>query len=343
MKSFYPKLLVGMLVFVVLLVILFWVVGSFIISSGEGEEGEVATSTDSGGFLSFFIPDFEAAAPQIPKSAVIKKPTSDKPQVETPVEEEEEEIDPTISPWKDMVTIRKGTAATEQRSAYEYIIITARSNNPEPINITGWTLENAGDQKMVREFVRGDDDQAVWGEKRTATIGKGIKILQPPAIREKPSDIYLEPGVKAIITTGSSPEGSRGFYVDTNFQLTKCSGYLTRWFQTIPALPMRQCPRPSSYEGVNVLEDSCYNYIRKLRGCVRPTDSSISELTEQCQDFIRERFNYSACVINHKDDPNFFLPEWRIFLNRGHQMWDRTRESIILKDKEGRVVNQISY
>ena len=208
------------------------------------------------------------------------------------------------------LNIRK---AKESNPDEEYIIITASYKNKKPISISGWTLKGS----------RGN----------SATIGEGAYLVYAAQVNpQKP--ILLEPGAEAIVITGRSPIG-------TNFQLNKCIGYFNQFQEFIPSLPQK-CPEPEDEVGVRELPDACIDYLKQLKRCEIPLTKP-HNISPECNSFVDENINYSGCVNNHRNDPDFFEKDWRIYLNREEELWKNQYETITIYDQDGRIVAQESY
>jgi len=216
------------------------------------------------------------------------------------------------------ITIKKnyytyGTITADK----EQLIITSSSRNKDPIKLTGLILKSP-----------------VTG--RTATINRGSKLIRPGTSGGY-DDIYLEPGSRAYITTGSSPAGE-------SFLLNKCTGYFEQNNNFSPRLP-RQCPYikdqtlPSS---PNQFNDQCLDYLEKISRCTIP--EKIPEyITNSCQSFVAKEATYNSCVANYRNDSDFYKTEWRIYLERNDTLWKTKRETIQLLDSSGKIIDEISY
>src|SRR3989344_5216078 len=51
---------------------------------------------------------------------------------------------------------------------------------------------------------------------------------------------------------------------------------------------------------------------------------------------------YNDCVAKHKEAPDFFLPEWRVFVDRPG-LFAEAHDSILLMDKDERLVAEYNY
>lgn len=245
-------------------------------------------------------------------------------------------IDETVSPFKDLITVRRGNAGRAEQPYEEYITLEYSRRGTEAVNITGWMLGNSP--------LRGD---------RRVAIPQGVSVLWADEAKRITTDIILQPGDRAIVLTGRM-YNRYPVAINTSFRSNICLGYLEALasYNFIPNLN-RQCPRPIDEVGVNLVDDTCYNFIRRLARCHTPEFidygdkrgyvDNVGNLTQACKTFILDHYNYEACVNNHWQSEDFYQSEWRIYLNQIWPMWANNREIITLYDREGRVVDQLSY
>ena len=201
----------------------------------------------------------------------------------------------------------------------EYLEIIASPNNTQPVNVSGWKLQSA-----------------ITG--RSTTIGLGTYLVYAGRPNtEQP--IFLNPGERAFITTGRSPIG-------VSFKLNTCTGYLEQFQNFAPALPL-QCPLPLEENlpttPPNGLNDTCLEYLNQFPRCAAHVASVPVQLAGVCADYITEKVNYTGCVGIHKNDANFYKPEWRIFLGRDQELWKDQRETLYLLNGSGKLVSSVSY
>ena len=232
----------------------------------------------------------------------------------TPVPATTTPINPTVSPFKDFVRLGYVYGRYDKEPEKEYIEIQSSYDNKSPIKITGW--------KLVGK--RGLD----------VTIGRGAYLVYSAQINPQ-QDIYLYPGDRAYIITGISPIG-------TSFKINKCIGYFSQFQNFYPELPSWGCPRPEDEEDAQSLDDNCLDYLETIPRC-RMQISIPPKLSSACQSYINEKINYNTCVEGHKNDSDFYKGEWRIYLGRTEKLWKEERETIILKDENGKIVDSVSY
>lgn len=216
--------------------------------------------------------------------------------------------------YKSMVTLYAGYNAKQSDPQKEYVEIQASSQNDKPLHITGWALvgKNGLDIK----------------------IGQGAYLAYSAQVNPQ-EDIFLKPGERAIIVAGQSPIG-------TSFRLNKCAGYFAQFQDFSPNLAT-DCPRPGTENNLpNNLDNQCLDYLDRLPSCQMQI-SIPPGLSFNCQTYINDKINYKTCVELYKNDSDFYKPEWRVYLGRTEQLWKTERETIILKDENGKIIDWKSY
>lgn len=216
------------------------------------------------------------------------------------------------SPYKGRVSLRTWNAR-ETNPQKEYLEIDA-DYKAESIPISGWTLEGREGFEVV--------------------IGNGASFVFSAQVNSQ-GPIILKAGEKAIITTGRSPIG-------TNFRLNICTGYFNQFQKFYPSLS-EECPRISEEEVPLNFPDACVDYVKRLARCRMPISSVPLDAGNECANFIAEKANYNGCVAAHKNDENFYKKEWRVYLGRDKELWGNQRDTIILRDQDGKLVAQVSY
>ncbi len=145
--------------------------------------------------------------------------------------------------------------------------------------------------------------------------------------------LLLSPGETAIIVTGSSPNG-------LSFQTNSCTGYFSRNTDFDPSLEIA-CPRLINEAWAAKLHPSCRDYIERIGRCQIPIIPI--NLRPECQQAIAENVNYNACFNTHKNDPDFYKGEWRVFLNRNKPIFSYKYEKAALLDANGKYVWYYEY
>ena len=219
----------------------------------------------------------------------------------------------TESAYKYKVSLKTGYYTRESDPQKQFIEIRASSQNDRPIRITGWSLVGKNGLDI--------------------TIAQGAYLPYSAQVNPQ-QDIFLEKGGLAVIVTGESPIG-------TSFRLNKCTGYFEQFQDFYPDLP-KDCPQPADENLSSNLNDQCLDYLERLPRCEMKI-SIPPGLSNACQTYINDKINYKTCVEIHKNDPDFYQPEWRIYLGRKESLWKSKRETIILQDENKKIIDWVSY
>ncbi|TSC70190.1 MAG: hypothetical protein CEO12_505 [Parcubacteria group bacterium Gr01-1014_46] len=227
-----------------------------------------------------------------------------------------EEDKKTQSVYKDIIDLSYVTRSEDPKQEY----LTIRVNTTKaPINITGWIIKSLASGVSV-------------------SIPKGTPLFFTGTVNSE-EDIYLDSGDTMYLITGISPNGS-------SFKLNKCSGYLAQ-FQTFTPYLYTSCPQPKN-ENLSsiprtVNNDACFDYIDYFPTCRIQTESLPANWSYECVNFIYSKINYPSCVNTHKNDKDFYLKEWRVYLKRSEKLWKSSREEIVLYDDVGKIVDTLKY
>jgi len=152
-------------------------------------------------------------------------------------------------------------------------------------------------------------------------------------LSEPPADIVMKNGGLLVISSGLSP------LVD-NLRLNSCMGYLDAQYTFIPSLGTG-CPRltPAELSGVS---GQCRSYLASVPPCTTPDPLS---LPGTVGDFscraTADKLNYDGCVSDHRNDNNFLLGEWRVWL--GVPFMPYPHGAIVLKDANSLIVDRYYY
>lgn len=207
-------------------------------------------------------------------------------------------------------------------ASQEYVTIHASGLATTSIPVTGWTI-------------------------KSLSSGASVKIPQASYLYfagtlNGEQDIYLSANDTLYLNTGISPNGA-------SFKINKCSGYLNQ-FQTFVPYIGSYCPAPRNEDVSKIprtgYNDSCFDYIETMPSCRiqnDPLPSWSQKWSVECTDFIYKKINYPACVDTHKNDKDFYQPEWRVYLKRSEPLWKNNREYIVLLDQYGKIVDEIKY
>lgn len=219
----------------------------------------------------------------------------------------------------DQLIIRQ-ESSRETKPDQEYIELRADRWNKKKIKITDWKLSSKNGFEIK--------------------IGQGAPYVYSNVAQQPQADIHLNPGEKAIVITGKSPLG-------TSFQINKCMGYLKQFHEFTPNL-YTNCPVLKNEAIPTNLqrEDFCLDAIDRIPECKTiasiPYEDSL-KISSLCQAHIVENTNYASCAEKHKSDIDFYLPEWRIYLQRGDELWKDRRETISIYNEENAFIDSISY
>lgn len=232
------------------------------------------------------------------------------------------DIDGTLtqSPYNGIIKISKSTSGPRRNTAKtEYLILRNADRNAGPVNVSGWTLESE-----------------VTGKR--SVIPQGTKLPLSGTISAI-QNIVLEPNTEARISTGRSPIGA-------SFQINKCTGYFEQYQDFSPSLPL-SCPTPKNefldfFSGDISRNESCENFVDDIPRCTLVNQIPPSQAGE-CQTFVSQNLNYNGCVRLHQNDSDFYDNEWRVYLGRTSELWKDRRETILLLDSNGMLVDSFSY
>lgn len=223
--------------------------------------------------------------------------------------------DRSASPRKDEVSLSATRSIRESDVQKEYLEIRASSKNAGAVNISNWSLENQ------------DGEKVKFGQ---AALLYALGEINPE------QEILLSPGEKALIITGQSPLG-------TNFKTNKCMGYLAEMQNFYPKLSS-ECPHPIDNETLPAsLDNQCIDYIDKEFELCKTYITLSSAISSACKEFINERINYNGCVRWHKNNSDFYQPEYRIYLKRNSELWNNEHGKIIMYDENNGIIDWISY
>lgn len=220
------------------------------------------------------------------------------------------------SPYRGQVVIENFYANANPNQ--EYISLLIKNKSGEPLPISGWQVKSLSSGK-------------------SRPVPNGV-ILPSPGSLNAEQTIYARNGERVFLVSGRSPTGF-------SFKVNTCSGYFSQVQTFTPYLPS-ECPRPDKYElpaPPNHLNDRCLDYLETLPVCFLPTQTVPQDLNQECQGFIASKYNYNSCVFAHKNNPNFYKPEWRVYLNAGESLWKNRREHIQLLDQDGKLITSLVY
>lgn len=221
------------------------------------------------------------------------------------------------SQYKGIVTLSYINRSTNPNQ--EYATIKVDYNSTSTIPVTGWTLKSLSTGNQV-------------------TIPKGTYLFFTGMMNTE-DNILLTGGDTLYLVTGTSPNGA-------NFKANKCTGYLGQYQTFVPYLSA-SCPAPRDEDLSSILNlvinDACFDFINSMSSCKTQTDPLPPTWSSECTNFIYNKINYPSCVNTHRNDKDFYQKEWRIYLKRGKSIWKDRRETIVLYDNEGKIVDTLKY
>lgn len=259
------------------------------------------------------------------------------------------------SNYKGQVYVQAGTASSADSPNFEYVILSASSNNYGPVKIGGWSLRNGRDE---RTFETSAGNQ-VRGQSVTAKIpSTGIEAYNPlqPSLN-KAVPLALKPGEQAIIITGQFPNINSASF-RANFKINRCLGYFqdeaSYYGYYLPYNLNYNCHDNSDIPNFKQLDEVCYNFVRSMGNCHAPKDiyddnnqtycpDGNCQITTNCQNFIKANYSFQACYNRYSKEKDFTGGDWIISLGRTWELWDNDRDSISLYDAAGKLVDKTSY
>ncbi|HLP44122.1 MAG TPA: hypothetical protein VK145_02485 [Candidatus Nanoarchaeia archaeon] len=196
----------------------------------------------------------------------------------------------------------------------EYATLSINNEPGDFIVLSGWKLKS---------LVTGGE----------ITIGGAANIPERGFPKEAPL-VITDQYAKVIVSHSTSP-------INASFRLNLCTGYLDPEDYYAPSLP-RECPAlgdyaPSVSRNIN---NDCLDYIETIPRCTNPRERDYPEnITRSCQAYIEENATYDTCVDKYQLDPNFLIPEWRVYAKVRGILWLENRDVIQLIDSAGKVVD----
>lgn len=226
------------------------------------------------------------------------------------------------SPFKGSVTIgRVATVPLNEAARGEHVTLGASGSNTSPVVITGWSLQSV-----------------LSGER--VYIPQGVRTFRMGAIGSL-SEIQLDPGGSATVTTGHSPVG-------VSFKENMCSAYLGQFQTFSPELDRYQCPSgndelPATVENLQTYGEACVSFVSTIKSCTLYTGNFPAEVSPACRAFVRGALTYNGCVDRYEWRPSFTRSTWRVFLNKEGSLWRSTHDVVRLLDASGRTVDVYTY
>jgi len=168
---------------------------------------------------------------------------------------------------------------------------------------------------------------------------EGDKIRLPQAsalplqgVVNKTEEIKISRDINVIISSGQSPLG-------VSFRENKCTGYLGQFQNYYPPLE-KECPAQIdtvTEHNIGLLPD-CRAYVESLPMCETKLYDFPENVAPSCQVIVRSYIHYNACVEAHRDDSDFYLPIWRLYLNGAEEFW-KNGDTIKILNENGELLN----
>lgn len=195
---------------------------------------------------------------------------------------------------------------------YESIILENRADK-ESVSITGFRIENSRGETFV--VPRGEELPGLY---------PGIGDL-----------IFLKPGDRATITAGKQER-------QMNFRENLCTGYFDESSNFTPSLS-HSCPRPE-IKTLAHLSDRCLEIISSVPYCRTAPPAFPSRVPDEtCNAYLSAHFSYVGCVADYRSRPDFYSRNWFIWMQRDKEFFRNPVEYVILKDQQGKIVDEYRY
>ncbi len=198
----------------------------------------------------------------------------------------------------------------------EYFVLLVSNALSAPITITGWKVLDRQDGVSY-------------------TFSRGVKVFGSGDV-SLPIEVYS--GDRIFVSSGDSP-------TNTSFQVNKCSGYRSQFENFTPTIKTF-CSDPvqdfSDYGDVPFSDAVCYSMVSSLSPCttVRTIPSGV---TAKCRSFLQDVLTEKGCVSRHRNDPDFFTGEWRLFLKSDKEIWKNRDNVLYLLDENDLLVATLVY
>lgn len=225
---------------------------------------------------------------------------------------------PGISPLQGAVRV-SNINYSEEDFQREYMVLYAGgfydygTNKQKSISLDGWTVENNS------------------GNRRLIPQASSVQLI------DSPGPILLSPGEQIYLFSGDSPFGA-------SFRENICSGYFNESSDFNPPLQER-CPEFTNEDLLKQKFNSlCVDLIDRVPVC-RQVRIGFEESAagNDCIQFTSEHINYAGCVKDYMDKDGFFTGQWRVFMKFGQKLWNPLHDRVIIRDKDGLVVDEYSY
>lgn len=223
------------------------------------------------------------------------------------------------SPHAGSVSLSVGRAR-ETDPHREYVVLKTNKSLTGNVSISNWRIESS-------ETLAGTE------------LGNAAYLPYSGEVNTE-LPVTVPSGTTLYIVSGRSPIGA-------SFRTNTCTGYFAQFQEFEPDLK-EECPLPENELSHNtqagfVPNGACLDFIEDIDRCTLTLTQIPPQVGGACQRFILEELTYSGCVTAHKDEPDFYKKEWRLYLDRDQELWQSSRERIRLLDENGLVIDVVSY
>lgn len=216
--------------------------------------------------------------------------------------------------YNNWIKFAPGVGAKETYPEKEYLEIDVVQPNLSGTDATKWVLENSRGEKVA------------LGPASALPLSGKVNAPEP---------LKIKAGDHLIVSTGRSPVG-------VSFRVNKCSAYLEQFQDFVPPIS-GVCPYITSEKNFYSLDTTCQRFVQDIRPCETNTRPLPSDTAASCKTFLDSTTNYNGCVATHKNDPDFYSREWRIFLGKEKEMWAEPKDTILLLDDAGKRIDALKY
>jgi len=221
-------------------------------------------------------------------------------------------IDPAKSFYNGWVKISDTSATAENYPQREFIQITVIQKNLSSVDVSKWMLVN---QK-----------------------GEGVALGQvsmlPSFGKVNPTvPLKINGGDVLTVSSGASPIG-------VSFRMNRCLPYFEQFNDFIPPIQADNCPFPTNNKAFQSVDGACQNFANNIPMCQTFADKLPASVGSACKTFIDNHASYRGCVSEYQDNSGFYTNEWRIFLNKDHQMW-ASGDTITLIDGDRKTIDSV--
>lgn len=231
------------------------------------------------------------------------------------------EVDPTPAISYFYTNISKFFKYLDIEVNYKKDKIIIRNKSKESINVNNWRIKSS---------------------KVNFYLSKAVKDVNPN-LQTKLEEIILDPGERLIIF--SSKESPLGF----NFKINKCFPYLAELRQELKQLLKNfyfPCQKFNKGELFNLkneykLSNNCLNILEKI-SCSGPKFKDWEKIgfDSNCYRFFENNFTYYGCYQNKKNDQDFYLRDWLIFIPIYKNFTNDRYDEIKIYDQNNLLVNK---